>query len=57
VPPVAVRLRRDFRLLLSLIEAHALLHRERRDRDEQGRIVATRDDYATVRELVADLFA
>jgi hypothetical protein len=57
VPPVAVRLRRDFRLLLTLIEAHALLHRKRRDRDMQGCIVATLDDYAIVRELVADLFA
>ena len=27
VPPVAVRLRRDFRMLLTLISAHALLHR------------------------------
>ena len=57
VPPVAVRLRRDFRLLLTLIEAHALLHRERRARDDRGRIVATLGDYAAVRELVADLFA
>lgn len=57
VRPVAVRLRRDFRLLLTLIEAHALLHRELRDRDEHGRILATIDDYAKVRELVADLFA
>jgi hypothetical protein len=57
VPPIAVRLRRDFRLLLTLIEAHALLHREQRDRDDQGRIVATVGDYAVVRELVADLFA
>jgi hypothetical protein len=57
VPPVAVRLRRDFRLLLTLIHAHALLHRERRERDDQGRILARLDDYAPVRELVADLFA
>jgi hypothetical protein len=57
VPPVAVRLRRDFRVLLTLIEAHALLHRERRDRDDQGRILATLDDYAAVRDLVADLFS
>ena len=57
VPPVAVRLRRDFRLLLTLIAAHALLHRERRSRDEQGRIVAMPRDYAAVRKLVGDLFA
>jgi hypothetical protein len=57
VPPVAVRLRRDFRLLLTMVEAHALLDREQRDRDDQGRIVATLRDYEVVRELVADLFA
>ena len=57
IPPIAVRLRRDFSQLLSLIRAHALLHRELRDRDEYGRIVATVEDYAAVRELVSDLFA
>jgi hypothetical protein len=57
IPPVAVRLRRDFGTLLALIEAHALLHRERRNRDCLGQILATLDDYAVVRELVADLFA
>jgi hypothetical protein len=57
VPPLAVRLRRDFRLLLTLIQAHALLHRETRERDDQGRILATLVDYGAVRELVADLFA
>jgi hypothetical protein len=57
VPPIAVRLRRDFRLLLTMIRAHALLHRELRERDDQGRIMATLGDYAAVRELVADLFA
>jgi hypothetical protein len=57
VPPVAVRLRRDFRLMLTLIHAHALLQGEGRERDDQGRIVASLDDYAAVREMVADLFA
>jgi hypothetical protein len=55
VPPLAVRLRRDFGALLSLIRAHALLHQATRERDERGRIVATVDDYAAVRELVSDL--
>ena len=55
IPPVAVRLRRDFGALLNLIRAHALLHQASRDRDAQGRIVATIEDYAAVRELVADL--
>jgi len=57
VPPVAVRLRRDFHAVLSLIRAHAVLHQASRDRDDQGRIVATIGDYAVVRDLVADLVA
>jgi hypothetical protein len=56
IPPVAVRLRRDFGALLHLIRAHALLHQASRERDAEGRIVATiQEDYAVVRELVADL--
>jgi hypothetical protein len=54
IPPVAVRLRRDFGQLLNLIRAHALLHRATREIGERG-IVATVADYAAVRELVADL--
>jgi len=57
IPPKAVRLRRDFPAVLSLIRAHALLHQANRDTDAQGRIIATLDDYAAVRELVADLVA
>jgi hypothetical protein len=57
IPPVAVRLRRDFRLLLSLIRTHALLAQALRPRDAKGCVVATIDDYAVVRELVADLFS
>ena len=55
IPPVAVRLRRDFGALLNLIRAHALLHQATRERDAFGRIVATIEDYAAVRELIADL--
>jgi hypothetical protein len=55
VPPVAVRLRRDFRSVLTLIRAHALLHRATRARDAHGAIVATVEDYAIVRDLVANL--
>src|SRR5262249_59054413 len=57
IPPVAVRLRRDFKLLLTLIRAHALLHRATRDRDDQGRIIAAVADYAAVRVLVEKLFS
>jgi hypothetical protein len=56
IPPVAVRLRRDFGALLNLISAHALLLQATRERDAEGRIIATiGEDYAVVRELVADL--
>jgi hypothetical protein len=56
IPPVAVRLRRDFGALLNLMRAHALLHQASRDRDGKGRVIATiEQDYAAVRELVADL--
>jgi hypothetical protein len=57
VPPVAVRLRRDFKTVLTLIRAHALLHQANRQKDVDGRIVAEDADYAAVRELVADLVA
>jgi hypothetical protein len=55
IPPVAVRLRRDFGALLNLIRAHAILHQASRERADDGRIIATLEDYALVRELVADL--
>ena len=55
IPPLAVRLRRDFRAVLSLIHTHALLHQATRERDAQGRIVATLDDYAAVYDAVATL--
>jgi hypothetical protein len=58
IPPVAVRLRRDFSAVLNLIRAHALLHQVSRERDDEGRIIATvEEDYRAVRELVADLVA
>lgn len=57
VPPVAVRLRRDFSTVRDLVKAHAILHQQTRERDEQGRIIATLQDYAVVRDLIADLVA
>jgi hypothetical protein len=57
VPPAAIRLRRDFPTVLALVKTHALLHRATRSTDENGRILATLDDYAAVRGLVADLIA
>ncbi len=55
IPPLAVRLRRDFASVLGLIRAHALLHRATRASSEAGGLVATLEDYDAVRKLVADL--
>lgn len=52
---VPVRVRRDFGVVLSLIQAHALLHRANRTRDGNGKIVADLCDYEVVRELMSDL--
>lgn len=57
IPPRAVRLRRDFAQILTLISAHALLHQASRQRDDHGRVVAIVEDYAAVRALVVDLVA
>jgi hypothetical protein len=57
VPPMAIRLRRDFKTVLMLVRAHALLHQARRLKDDAGRVIATLQDYAAVRDLVADLVA
>jgi hypothetical protein len=57
IPPVAVRLRRDFGALLALIRCHAILHQLSRDRDAEGSIVAVEEDYLVVRDLVADVIA
>ena len=57
IPALAVRLRRDVAALMTLISSHALLHQASREHDEQGRVVATLEDYEVVRELVAPLIA
>jgi hypothetical protein len=57
IPPIAVRLRRDFNLLLSLIRSHAILHQANRERDEHGHIIATIDDYAIAYEMAGDLLS
>jgi hypothetical protein len=57
IPPSAVRMRRDFDRLLSVIEAIALLRQFQRERDQQERIVATLEDYQTARWLLEDIFS
>ena len=51
----AVRLRRDFPQVLTLVKSHALLNLYHRPRGDGGCLTATLDDYAAVWELVADL--
>jgi 5S rRNA maturation endonuclease (ribonuclease M5) len=57
LPHLPVRMRRDFGAILSLVAASAVLHQATRDRDENGRIVATEADYDVVREVVGHLAA
>jgi hypothetical protein len=57
IPPAAVRLRRDSNVVMGLIATHALLHQAQRDRGPDGRIIASIDDYAAVRELIVDLMS
>jgi hypothetical protein len=57
IPPVAVRLRRDWNAVRALIRTHAMMHQLNRDTDGQGRIIATLEDYEAIRSLVADLVA
>ncbi len=56
VPARQVRMRRDFTQLLTLIQAHALLHQRQRERDAGGRIVADARDYAAVYAIAAPIF-
>jgi hypothetical protein len=55
IPPVAVRLRRDFTAILHLIMSHAILHQASREQDDRGRIIATIEDYKAVWDLVAPI--
>lgn len=57
IPPYAPRLRRDFSQVLQLIKAHALLSQANRKKDNEGRIIATIEDYAVIYGLLADILA
>jgi putative DNA primase/helicase len=50
---MSARMRRDFGQVLRAIQVHALIHREHRERDDRGRVLANiRSDYAVVSELL-----
>ena len=46
----------DFRQLLTVIQAVALLHQRQRERDNRGRIIATLADYAIARDVLDEVF-
>lgn len=54
LPRTHHRVQRDFPQVLSLIQASALLHSCNRGLDNRGRVMASWDDYETVRSLVND---
>ena len=57
LPPYDVRLRRDISVLKALISTSAILHRETRQRDEQGYIVASFEDYRNIYEIYNDVLS
>lgn len=58
IPAASVRLRRDFGQVLRAVKAHALIHRQHRDRDDTGQIVADIEhDYDVIRQLMNALIA
>lgn len=57
IPAAAVRLRRDFPMLLTFIRTHAMIHQLQRTKDDRGRVMATQADYNAVRKLVSDLMS
>jgi len=52
----APRILRDFARLLSLIKSAAVIRHHWRRIDKQGRIIATLEDYQTIRELVNEMY-
>jgi hypothetical protein len=55
IPAQAVRVRRDFPRLLTVIKTLALLHQCNRKRDAEGRIVASWNDYRAARTLLDEV--
>ena len=55
--PIEARVTRDFTKLLSLTKAVALCRIGQREQDERGRVLATLEDWDTVRDLAGELYA
>ncbi len=56
MPAQTVRMRRDFRQLLTYVQTIALLYQCRRERTPDGAIIASFEDYVQARELLAPIF-
>jgi hypothetical protein len=56
IPAQELRTRRDYGQLLTTIQTIALLHQYQRERTESGAVIATLDDYAIARRLLASIF-
>jgi hypothetical protein len=56
LPHEPLRIRRDFARLLEAIRVCAIVHQRQRERDAEGRVVASLADFALVRAILADTF-
>lgn len=57
VPKKQVRMRRDFRQLLTAIQTVAIIMQRQRKTDQQGRIIATCKDYEIAKSIIGEIFA
>ena len=54
IPSSPIRIRRDARRLVDVVRVVAWLHQHQRERDGEGRILASEDDFATALSLVSE---
>lgn len=52
MPIENIKVQRDFPKILSMIQACALVHQESRDRNELGEVIADREDYVIIYDLL-----
>jgi hypothetical protein len=57
IPPSMVRFRRDVGSLFTFVKASAILHQAQRQIDEQGRVVATLEDYRLAYPIFSKVMA
>jgi hypothetical protein len=56
VPARQIRMRRDFGKLLTCVRTIAFLHQCQREKDADGSVIATIDDYTEARDLLSQFF-